>query len=136
MKVFWPRRLKSASLCKNSSNHAKAEFILKRVASVAYLGVPKVHGYNKVASCNVIGLLFMMIIINIIVIVIAIVIIITTTSTSAATVIIIICIIIHLSFQDEFCVRAEGILHYVESVFIKKLIVAVLKANKAKTTEK
>lgn len=40
------------------------------------------------------------------------------------------------SYKDEFCVRAEGILHYVESVFIKKLIVAVLKANKAKTTEK
>ena len=135
MMVFWPRRPKSASLCKNSSNHAKAEFILKRVVSVAYLGVAKVHGYNKVASCNVIRLLFMMIIINIIVIVI-IIIIITTTSTSAATVIIIICIIIHLFFQDEFCVRAEGILHYVESVFIKKLIVAVLKANKAKTTEK
>ncbi|XP_068728240.1 DNA-directed RNA polymerase I subunit RPA1-like [Montipora capricornis] len=40
------------------------------------------------------------------------------------------------SYKDEFCVRAEGILHYVESVFIKKLIVAVLKANKAKSTEK
>lgn len=37
--------------------------------------------------------------------------------------------------QDEFCVKASSILRYVELIFIKKIISAVLKATKAKSSE-
>ena len=37
--------------------------------------------------------------------------------------------------QDDFCVKASSILRYVELIFIKKIISAVLKATKAKSSE-
>ncbi|CAH3130589.1 unnamed protein product [Porites lobata] len=40
-----------------------------------------------------------------------------------------------VSYKDEFCVKASSILRYVELIFIKKIISAVLKATKAKSSE-